>query len=115
MPGCSKTILVAVDAIETECLIHVVAKHRLGSSFQILYRRLLAGEHCPWRHLLIVATDEQRHLGLIALAESLGRLFGQEIAVDVIGRDGFDGGKFHQLLGREGTQVLDVLLANLLG
>ena len=29
--------------------------------------------------------------------------------------NGFDGGKFHQFLGREGTQVLDVLLANLLG
>ena len=86
-------ILVAVDAIETECLIHVVAKHRLGSNFQILYRRLFASEYSPWRHLLIVATDEQRHLGLIALGESLGRLFGQEIAINVIGRDGFDGSK----------------------
>ena len=103
-------ILVAVDSVKTEKFIDVLfSESSLGASLQIFNGRLFAHQYRPWSHLLVVATNEQRHLGLLALGEDIYRLFFHKISVDIIDRNRSYSCQLHQFLGRQGTKFVEIL------
>ena len=111
----SHNVRVRVEAVELEEFVGSIAVDSTSSFLQILYCGRFATQNEHGVHLLVVATDEQWHLGLLAIGEHIVWLLCPEISVNVIYRNTLDTSFLHKFLCRERTQLLDVLASDLLG
>ena len=91
---------IRVEAIKTEEFVGSVAEGGFYGIFQVLHCGSLAVENGHDVHLLVIATDEQRHLGLFAIGKHIIRLFCPEISVDIERGYVLHFSLLHQFLGR---------------
>ena len=111
----SHNVSVGVEAIEFEEFVGSVAVDGTCCFLHVLDCGRFATQNEHGIHLLIVATDEQWHLGLLAIGEHVVWLLCPEISVYVIYRNTLHFRFLHKFLCRERTQLLDVLASDLLG
>ena len=111
----SHHVCIGVETIKLEEFVSSVAESGFNRILQVLHCGSLSVENSHSVHLLIVATDEQWYLSLLAIGEHIVWLLCPEISVDVIYRNTLDTSFLHKFLCRERTQLLDVLASDLLG
>ena len=97
---------VGVESVELEELVGSVAEDVACRSLQVLNGCRSATEDKHGVRLQIVAADEQRHLGLLAIGEDVVRLLCPEIAVYVVYNNATSASLLHKFLSRHGAQLL---------
>ena len=108
----SHDVGISVEAIEFEQFVSSITIDVACCLFKIGNSRSLATEYEHGIHLLIVATDKQWHLSLLAIGKHIVRLLCPEVSVDVVYWYTLYASLLHKLFGRERTQFLNILAAN---
>ena len=95
----SQHIAVGVKAIHLHSLICLVAKDSLKHRTKVCQRGFLSTEIGLRCHLHAVATNKQRHLLLMTVNISIGRILGKEVAIKTISCQSARLGLCQQLVG----------------